>query len=74
MTLSRWKEKVFKQVEEKIANLKLTSTFKSTNSFSLQDLNVKKSLQDLHNKPDASRIDKANGNAANICKRLYVVH
>ena len=64
---------VSKQAEEKIANSKLTSTSKSTNSSSLQDPQVKKTLQDIHNNSVINPIDKANGNAAIICKRIYAL-
>lgn len=69
--LSHWKD-VFKQVKEKIAELKLTYIFQSTNS-SVQDPYVKKVLQDLHNNFVVTPIDKANCNVVIICKQLYAI-
>lgn len=73
MELSRWEEEVFKQIEEKIVNLKLTSTFISCNSSSLQDPHVKQAIQDLRNNFVITPIDKANANVAIICKRFYIL-
>lgn len=72
MELSRWEEEVFKQIEEKIVNLKLTSTFISSNSSSLQDPHVKQAVQDLRNNFVITPIDKANANIAIICKRFHI--
>ena len=73
MELSRWEEEVFKQIEEKIVNLKLTYTFISCNSSSLQDPHVKQAIQDLRNNFVITPIDKANANVAIICKRFYIL-
>lgn len=64
---------MFKQIEEKIVNLKLTSTFISCNSSSLQDPHVKQAIQDLRNNFVITPIDKANANGAIICKRFYIL-
>ena len=73
MELSRWEQEVFKQIEEKIVNLKLTSTFISSNSSSLQDPHVKQAVQDLRNNFVITPIDKANANIAIICKRFHIL-
>ena len=64
---------MFKQIEEKIVNLKLTSTFISSNSSSLQDPHVKQAVQDLRNNFVITPIDKANANIAIICKRFHIL-
>ena len=71
--LSRWKKEVFTQIEEKIANLELTSTVISSNPSSLQDPHVKQAIQDLRNNFVITPIDKANANVAIICKWFYIL-
>ena len=56
--LSKWREKVFKQVEEKAANLKVTSKVQS--------------FSNLHDNFVITQTDQANGNAAIICK-FYIL-
>ena len=68
MEIFQIREEVFKQVKEENA-----TTFKYTHSSSFPDLHVRKALQDLHNNFVINTIDKANGNAAVICKRFYAL-
>lgn len=56
--LSQWREKVFKQVEEKAANLKVTSKVQS--------------FSNLHDNFVITQTDQANGNVAIICK-FYIL-
>lgn len=42
-----------------------------TNSSSLPDLHLQEALQDLRNNSEINPVDKANGNAVIIWKRVY---
>ena len=70
VVLSSWKEMVKGQVEERISKLK--QNFKQPTGKVLQNVDVKASLSDLHNKYVFVPADKAPNNIIIICKRYYI--
>ena len=70
-TLNHRKEKVLAKVKEKLTELKLKIKLKQTKPV-MSDPDVKKNLEELHQKNFIITIDKVSKNLAFLCRKFFI--